>query len=117
MKLRIVLFAMLVFILAGGGFAIYKAAVAPQVFKPSELQLLRLQVKQRDAQIAQIAAQDLNNKFQKTLDELRAEGDKVKAENKWDSTVVFNPNDLTFTKPTLTASPTVLPNNQPPAKK
>lgn len=88
-------------------------ATAPK-YTPTEVQSLRLQVKQRDAQIAQrdmVAAQE---KFQNFLAVLQSEGDKVRLENKWPDTVKFDLNTLGFTE-----TPVVTPNPKPipvPAK-
>jgi len=98
------------FLLASGVFA--GQAVAPK-YSPTEVQTLRLQVKQRDAQIAQKDAQLAQEHFQSVLAALQAEAEKVRVENKWPETVKFDPNSLNFTEtvPVVTGSTPV------PAKK
>jgi hypothetical protein len=70
------------------GFATFGQAPTPK-YQPTEIQLLRLQVLQRDAQIAQM-------QFYQKVAALQAEGQKVKTENKWPADVRFNPDTLTF---------------------
>jgi hypothetical protein len=67
-------------------------AQAPAKYAPSEVQLLKLQVRQKDAQLAQVAAQQ-------AYTALLSEAAAVKRENKWDDKVIFNPESLTFTDP------------------
>ena len=68
-------------------------------YEPSEVQALRLQVKQRDAQIAQIAFQQAQVQFQQALAELNREADRIKTENKWPKDLVFKPETLKFEAP------------------
>jgi hypothetical protein len=85
------------------------AADAPK-YTPTEVQSLRLQVKQRDAQLAQQAVLNAQEKFQAILAALNAEGEKVRLENKWPDTVKFSPDRLDFTEapaPVLAAKPAV----------
>jgi hypothetical protein len=71
----------------------------PAKYTPSEIQTLRLQVKQKDAMIAQrdyVAAQQ---RFQGAVNELNAEADRVKTENGWPRTLLFNSDSLLFSEP------------------
>lgn len=74
-------------------------AQAPAEYKPTEIQTLRLQVKQKDARLAQVDLRDAQNRFNQALADLNAEGEKVKVENKWPSTVMFSMDTLTFAVP------------------
>ena len=72
-------------------------------YQPTEIQLLRLQVKQRDAQIAQRdlalaqqAVQTAQDKFQQALNNLNTEADRVKSENHWPEKVTFDMNSVSF---------------------
>ena len=78
----------------------------PLAFQPNEVQSLRLQVKQKDAQLAQrelqLTQQALTNaqeKFQKALKELTDEGEAIKKANNWDAKVTMNPDTLAFSLP------------------
>lgn len=102
------------------------ADLPPQSGKyvPSELQLLKLQVKQRDAQLSQQALRAAQQSFQAAVNDLMAEAERVRVENKWPSTVQLNPDSLTFEdvqpklpSPSTTPAPapatTVPPKKQP----
>ena len=71
---------------------------APE-YKPTEIQSLRLQVKQKDAQIAQRDLQSAQARFQEAFAALNNEAAEVKKENKWPDDVSFDPNTLNFTAP------------------
>lgn len=66
------------------------------VYIPSELQLLRLQVKQRDALLAQQEVTRAQAQFQAIMGALNAEADKVKTENGWPKALYFHPGPITF---------------------
>lgn len=87
-------------ILAAAGVISIGNAVAQEIhkpnFKPTELQTLRLQLKQRDAQIAQKDLFIAQQNFQAALKLLNDEADKVKAENSWPKETGFDANALTF---------------------
>jgi len=61
-------------------------------YKPTELQSLRLQVRQRDALLAW-------DRYQKAVVELNAEADRVKKDNKWPADTIFNGDTLEFSAP------------------
>lgn len=61
-------------------------------YKPTEIQSLRLQVKQRDALLAW-------NRYQAALNDLSAESERVKKANGWPDEVVFNGETLKFSAP------------------
>jgi hypothetical protein len=73
-----------------------KPPAAPTL-TPTEVQSLRLQVRQKDAVIAKQALDSAQAKFQQALADLNAEAERVKTENKWDKSVAFDMNDLHFT--------------------
>jgi hypothetical protein len=68
----------------------------PKPLVPTEIQSLRLQVKQKDALLAKNLLEQAQANFQKSLTALQEEGEKVKTENGWKD-VTFDPNQLTFT--------------------
>jgi hypothetical protein len=68
---------------------------SPKPLIPTEIQSLRLQVKQKDALLAKNLLEQAQASFQKALTALQEEGEKVKTENNWKD-VEFNPNDLSF---------------------
>lgn len=72
------------------------APPAPAKYVPTELQLLKLQVAQKDAQLAQIQLQRAQQAFQGALAALDAEAGAVKKENRWPDAVQFSPDTLTF---------------------
>lgn len=65
-------------------------------YKPTEVQLLRLQVKQKDAQMAQVKFQLAQQAFQASVNDLQAEANKVKEQNSWEASVTFNADTLVF---------------------
>lgn len=85
-------------ILAAAGVISIGNAVAQEIhsFKPTELQTLRLQVKQLQAQTAQKDLFIAQQNFQAALKTLNDEADKVKAENNWPKETGFDANALTF---------------------
>ena len=68
-------------------------------YQPTEIQLLKLQVKQRDAQLAQRDLQTAQTKFQQSILDLTNEAEVIKKENKWDEKVTFDPNTISFSEP------------------
>ena len=80
------------FLLACAG--LMAAQSAPEL-KPSEVQMLRLEVKQKTALLAQRDVNDAQTRFNQALTELQDEAKKVEEENKW-TDAQFNPQDLTF---------------------
>ena len=99
---------------------ILMAADTPKTYTPTEIQTLRLQVKQRDAQLAQQNVLAAQEKFQAILAGLQGYGEAVRVENKWPDTVKFDPNTLSFTdtaQPVPAAKPTPIPDNVNPTKK
>jgi len=65
----------------------------------SENQKLRLQVKQKDAQLAQMQLSIAQSGFQKTIDDFNAEVKAIEKENSWPETLQVNPQNLTFSEP------------------
>jgi hypothetical protein len=68
---------------------------AQQDMKPSEVQMLRLEVKQKTALLAQRDVNDAQTRFNQALTELQDEAKKVEEENSWKD-VQFDPQALTF---------------------
>jgi uncharacterized protein YlxW (UPF0749 family) len=62
----------------------------------SENQKLRLQVKQKDAQLAQIQLQIAQSAFQKTIDDFNSEAKAIEKENSWPETLQISPQTLEF---------------------
>lgn len=79
------------------------APPAAATYKPTELQALKLQVLQKDAQLAQIQLQRAQQAFQGALAALDAEAGAVKKANNWPADVQFSPDTLTFEVPKLPA--------------
>lgn len=81
----------------------------PVQFPPSEIQSLRLQVKQRDARLAQLASE-------RAMGDLAVECHKVRDDNKWPATVECDFNTLTFIdmKPPTVAAKPEAPKPEPP---
>jgi len=75
------------------------AQTPPVKYEPTEVEMLRLQVAQKDAQIAQIQLQQAQQMFQQALGRLHLEADKIKAEHKWPAEVQFKMDTLTFAAP------------------
>lgn len=78
----------------------------PSKYQPTEVQSLRLQVAQKNAQLAQAALQSAQRAFADAFSALQQEAAKVKAEQKWDDAkVTFNPDTLTFVDAPTPAAP------------
>lgn len=71
----------------------------PSKYLPSDVQSLRLQVKQKDAQLAQMAFNVAQQQLRQAFVDLQAESERIKAENKWPKEAQFDPNSLTFSEP------------------
>ena len=79
------------------------APAKPAAFNPSEVQQLRLTVRQRDVQIAY-------QTFQTAQQNFLSEAERIKKDNNWPDTVKFDPQTMSF-RDTPPAPPTT------PAKK
>jgi hypothetical protein len=96
----------------------------PPKYVPTEVQSLKLQVLQKDAQLAQVQLQRLNDAlqqsqqaFQKALQALQAGADEVKKANGWPADTQFSQDQLTFSAPPTPPTPPAKPAEQPaPAK-
>jgi hypothetical protein len=75
------------------------ARAANDALQPTELQTLKLQLKQRDAQVAQKDVYIAQQNFQRAVDALRFEAEQVKIDNKWPQSVQFDPDTLKFAPP------------------
>jgi hypothetical protein len=99
-----------------GSLASCQTAKAPE-YKPNELQMLKLQVRQKDAQIKKQSLVQAQAEFQAAYGALMDEENAIKKENKWPDTLLFDPDKLQFTappKPVETPKPAEPPK---PAKK
>ena len=83
--------AVIVLIMITGG-----AMAEESKYQPNEIQSYRLQLKFKDAQLAQrdLALAQLN--FNVAVNLLNAEGDKIRIENKWPEEVKFDADKLQF---------------------
>lgn len=86
-------------------------------YELSEVQKLRLQVKQKDAQLAQIQLSIAQGNFEKTIDDFNAEVKSIEKENSWPETLQINAQTLDFTAPPATAPPPEKPLAPIPATK
>ena len=88
-KIIITLIALLVGLIA--------AALGQQKeYKPTEVQSLKLQLRQRDAQLAQVALREAQSNFQQKVKDLMEEGVQVRKDNSWPDNVTMDPDRLTF---------------------
>jgi len=90
---------LIILLFVGTGICIAQDKKAAPTYKPSEIQLLRLQVKQKDAQLAFLAVQQAQATFNQRIQDLTSEADKIKLENGWDAKVTFDGNTLIFAEP------------------
>lgn len=74
-------------------------APAPAKYELSEVQRYRLQLKQKDAQIAQMNVSIANSNFQQSIAAFNAEVKSIEQENKWPDTLQIDPNTMTFKEP------------------
>lgn len=99
----VVLLAGISLSVVGGGVGLAQSPAtppaAPATYKPTEIQLLKLQVAQKDAQLAQVQLQRAQQTFQGALAQLDTVAGDVKRENGWPKDVQFSPDTLTFTVP------------------
>src|SRR6266436_1060530 len=65
-------------------------------YKPTELQQLKLQVRQKDAQLAQVALREAQSNFQQKVKELMEEGVAIQKANSWPDNVTLNADTLQF---------------------
>ena len=72
-----------------------------KTFTPTEIQSLRLQVRQKDALLAKKSLDDAQKAFQESLKALTDEAEVVKKENGWSKELQFDPNTITFSAPTI----------------
>lgn len=77
-------------------FAIAKADDGVKKYVASEIQMLRLQNKQKDAQLAQKDFFIAQQNFQAAVKALEDEGERVRTENKWPSAILFDKDKLSF---------------------
>lgn len=74
-------------------------SATPEKYLPTEVQKLRLQVKHKDAEIAQFGVQVAQQRYQAFLNALQEEGERIKTENHWNLDVQFDANAMTFRDP------------------
>ena len=68
----------------------------PKKYETSEIEHLKLQVKQKDAQIAQIYYMQSQQKYNDAVQELYKECTSIRDQHNWPATVTCKPEDLTF---------------------
>jgi uncharacterized protein YlxW (UPF0749 family) len=68
-------------------------------YRLTEVQLLKLQVVQKDAQLLQAQLQNVQRQFQEKVSDLMSTAQKYKLENGWPPETQFNPDTLTFSAP------------------
>jgi hypothetical protein len=73
----------------------------PHEYKLTEIQQLKLQVMQKDAQLLQAQLQQVQRQFQEKVSELMSTAQKVKLENGWPPETQFDPDKLVFSAPTV----------------
>src|SRR5271170_6993372 len=71
-------------------------AAAPEKYRQTEIQHLRLVNKNQAAQLAQVAYQNAQANLTTAYNDLIAESAKVKKENNWADSVKFDVEDVTF---------------------
>ena len=69
----------------------------PPSYTPSETQKLKLELKHKDAEIANILLRDAQARYQTAIAALQNEGTVVIKENKWPDDLLFDAESLTFT--------------------
>lgn len=89
----------LVGILAGVTATLVVGQQPPKKYQPSEVEALRLQVKQKDAQIASYQAQSAQQAAQRAYADLMTEAEKIKEAEHWPANVTFDPGSLSFSEP------------------
>jgi hypothetical protein len=98
-RLALEVFALLLILLVA--CAHERAAVK---YVANDTQTLRLKLAQTTAKLAQSQLQAIctapQQAFQKSIQDLDAEADKVKLENHWPKETAFNPDTLVFSEPT-----------------
>ena len=70
-----------------------------KLYTPTEVQQLRLQVMQKDAQLLQAQLQQVQRQFQEKVSELMSTANKFKLENGWPPETTFSPDTLVFSAP------------------
>ena len=68
-------------------------------YKLTEVQQLKLQVQQKDAQLLQAQLQNIQRQFQEKVSDLMSTANKFKLENGWPPETQFNPDTLAFSAP------------------
>ena len=71
----------------------------PKEYKLTEVQQLKLQVQQKDAQLLQAQLQNIQRQFQEKVSELMSTAQKIKMENGWSPDTKFDPDHLIFSAP------------------
>jgi hypothetical protein len=76
--------------------SVFLLSAEKKVYKPSEIQALRLQVKQKDAQLANQALAITQQRFNQAVTDFNAEVKTIEKENSWPDTLEVDPNTLEF---------------------
>lgn len=80
-------------------FAAAQQKPAAKTLEPTEVQHLRLEVAQKDAQLAYATFQQAQVAYQKAVVNLQQLGEQTKRDNKWPAEVTFDLSTLVFTQP------------------
>lgn len=82
---------------------------AAKKYETTETEQLKLQLKQKDAIIAQIDLNTAQRQMQDAMAAINAEAEVVKKAHGWDESVLFNTTSLTFVDPPKPPTPTQKP--------
>jgi len=94
-----IIFLVAVAIVVGVLFWASRGMAQEKTYKLTEVQLLKLQVQQKDAQLLQAQLQNVQRQFQEKVSELMSTANKFKLENGWPPETVFDPDKLVFSAP------------------
>src|SRR4029077_9309968 len=82
------------------GYALWgQEKPSPKEYRLSEIQLLKLQVVQRDAMLLKSQMQDLQRQFGDKVGDLQRTAEKIKLENSWPPETRFDMDKLEFSAP------------------
>lgn len=71
----------------------------PKEYKLTEVQLLRLQVQQKDAMLLKAQMQEIQRQFGEKVGDLQRTAEKIKLENSWPPETRFDMDKLEFSAP------------------
>jgi hypothetical protein len=97
------------------GAGIVSCQTKPAALTPTELETLKLQVKQKDAQLKRQAFNQAQAEFQAAYGALMDEANAVKKDHKWPVETLFDPDKLQFSQPPATPPAQPQPQGAAPA--